>query len=227
MITFSKISHFKDPEMKKEMERWFKYTQNPTRCWMYSFVKLNIDFKDKDVLDVGGGRSPFADYLQEPLKSFDVLDIDSKSLGVKNHNQFLVMDITKEAPEKEYDLVLCLSTLEHIKEWRQAIKNMDSCLKIGGNLVLVIDIFSSKRQFHKSQIPELLTQLKNYDLGKIDLSIDGLWTIKSAANLFPSMFKSRASSWDVAELLIFGIKKGKLNVEEIPSHYQEEGLAVW
>lgn len=213
MITFSKQKHFENQELKNEAERYLKFGPHWSRYWMYPFVKQNVDFKDKDILDVGGGACLFADYLDEPWKSFDILDKNPDSCRTKKHTNFIHKDITKEHTEKKYDVILCLSVLEHIKEWKEAIKNMSKSLKINGELVLVLDVFSLKRQFSISQIPEVLTMLSNYDLGKIDLSIDELWSLQHVyMNMHDKFFSYEKNKRDILptedliELFISGQK---------------------
>ena len=221
MITFSKSIHFRDKKLKESSERYLKFGPHWSRYWVYPFVKHNVYFKDKDVLDVGGGHCSFADYLEEPWKSFDVLDKDFNGCRTKKHTNFVNKDITKEIPSKKYDIIICLSVLEHIRDWKIALKNMDSCLKIGGELVLVIDIFSLQRQFVISQIPEILTVLSNYDLGKIDLSMNDLWSLRSVLKNVPTKFPYCVKNqplkvdYDLVELYISGKKLREMEVKEI------------
>jgi len=222
MITFSKYTHFENQELENEAERYLKFGPHWSRYWMYPFVKQKINFKDKDVLDIGGGACLFADYLDEPFKTFDILDKNVDSCRATKHNNFICQDISKKSTDKKYDIVLCLSVLEHIKDWRESLQNMDNCLKEGGELVLVLDIFGSQRQFSISQIPEILTILSNYNLGEVDLSMNDLWSLSYVREKLFKKFLIRknehdavSSNNDVTELFISGKKRKQMESTKI------------
>lgn len=103
---------------------------------MYSGEFLLKDCKDLDVLEVGsrdvnGGLRGIVE-KQDPKR---YLGIDYMSgPGVD-----LVWDITWDKPPWEpesFDLIICTEVLEHVQDWRKALRNMDKALKMGGWLFL-------------------------------------------------------------------------------------------
>ena len=120
---------------------------------------------------------------------FVILSIDGEI--TKPHTQYIVGDITETVLKEKYDIILNLSVLEHITEWKKALKNMDAMLKIGGWFILTPAFFSEGRQFGLQEIPELLTQFKNYDLGEIDLSLDNSWCSDYIKEHYPNKFADK------------------------------------
>lgn len=226
MVTFAKYTSFENIEFKKEAKLYFNMRANWMRYWSYPFIKRNIDFKDKKILDVGGGNCVFADYLNPNWEKYDILDKNPKGEITKSHTKYIVGDITETVLKEKYDIVLNLSVLEHIKEWKKALKNMDAMLKIGGRLILTPAFFSIGRQFGLEQIPELLTQLKNYDLGEIDLSLNDSWCSDYVKKYYPDKFIDKRflvnQKYNSIELYIEGIKKSEM--ENVQTNFEMDRI---
>lgn len=122
-----------------------------------------------------------------------MISLDKNADGeiTKNHTRYIVGDIVDTILEEKYDIIFNLSVLEHIDNWETALKNMDAMLKIRGRLVMTPAFFSSNRQFSLHQIPELLSQLKNYDFGVVDLSLDDTWCSDYVKNNYLSIFADK------------------------------------
>ena len=71
----------------------------------------------------------------------------------------VVGDLTKWNPDRIYDVVVCISSLEHIKNYKKAITTMYNSLKPGGFLFITFDI---SRNGKKNKF------LSNYKLTPLD-----------------------------------------------------------
>jgi len=106
----------------------------------YAFVLKHISkIYPKKVLDVGSGRSSLPHLLYNC--GFNVTAIDEKESYWKgdlgNRHFWIIKDsITNSKIKERFDLVTCISTLEHVAEHKKAIKNMFSLLKKNGYLIL-------------------------------------------------------------------------------------------
>ena len=102
----------------------------------------------RNVMELGGGNSCFADILcqKRRLQSYDIIDnnelavalFQEKELRCASHNGML-MDLTKDfKPSKTYDLVYSIGLIEHFKpkEREQVIRaHFSLCRKGGGVLI--------------------------------------------------------------------------------------------
>jgi SAM-dependent methyltransferase len=93
----------------------------------------------KTILDVGTGTSPLPAILK--LIGYEVSAIDNtkdywKKKPINNHYYIINDDITNTKLDKKFDMITCISTLEHIEDYMSAIKNMWKLLKICGSLVM-------------------------------------------------------------------------------------------
>lgn len=91
------------------------------------------------VLDVGPGQSAFPSLLA--YCGFHVTAVDKKTGYWKEplqNRHFLVIedDITNPQVKERYDMITCVSTLEHIPDHLLAVKGMFSLLNPGGHLAL-------------------------------------------------------------------------------------------
>ncbi len=97
---------------------------------MKRFLK-NISFDS--VIEIGCGNGYFLKYLLEDL-NLDAskvrvagIDIAPKAVEVAKKvlkGDFYALDITEGVPESKYDLIICSETLEHIYDYKSALRNM-------------------------------------------------------------------------------------------------------
>ncbi|OGU66128.1 MAG: hypothetical protein A2W30_08440 [Ignavibacteria bacterium RBG_16_36_9] len=99
--------------------------------------------KEKSVLDIACGvgySGPM--FIEAGAFSYDGVDINEKLIDyAKNNNSserinYFVGDICTYTQNKTYDLITCFETIEHIKNYENAIKNLHSLLKAGGTLLI-------------------------------------------------------------------------------------------
>lgn len=113
------------------------------RAVEYAFVFKHISrINPSRVLDVGPGQSPLPSLLA--YCGFHVTAIHKKNGGywkrpLQNHHFFVVEDdISDTKLTDKFDMITCVSTLEHIPDHALAIKGMFSLLKPGGHLALTV-----------------------------------------------------------------------------------------
>jgi len=92
-----------------------------------------------EVLDVGSGKSAFPQVMA--TGGFRVTAIDRIKgywrMGYFNrHFHVISDDVTHPRLAKQFDLITCISVLEHIPNHRDAMTGMFNLLKKGGHLVL-------------------------------------------------------------------------------------------
>src|SRR3989344_8872819 len=97
--------------------------------------KLRDLAKEKDVLDVGGGR-PFQKYMA-PYKSwFD--EVKYQTLDVASEYSPTIVGDVHNLPLKDESVsaILCNSVLEHLHDPPRAVEEMHRILKKGGKILI-------------------------------------------------------------------------------------------
>jgi SAM-dependent methyltransferase len=93
-----------------------------------------------DVLDVGTGASALPQLMRTCGCLVTATDnvTDYWPRGMSNRHYHVIHDdiVSTQLPKERYDLITCISVLEHIVSHRQAVASMFSLLKPGGLLVL-------------------------------------------------------------------------------------------
>jgi ubiquinone biosynthesis O-methyltransferase len=99
--------------------------------------------KGKSVLDIACGVGYSGRMLIEAgAVSYDGVDINEKLVEYAKNNyssesiNYFVGDICTFRNNKMYDLITCFETIEHVKNYEAAIKNLHSLLKPGGMLFI-------------------------------------------------------------------------------------------
>ena len=91
------------------------------------------------VADVGGGKKPAKFILGIELDEkvvYDGLDISREELDLAadKYSAIYEVDLTDQSFQspKDYDMVICLNTLEHVKDTKQAIQSLSTMVREGG-----------------------------------------------------------------------------------------------
>ena len=144
MITFAQLKHLKNKKFKalhKEVSEYHKkvgYFFDWARQWEYPWILKNVPFKKKDiVLDVGGGTCHFPNLVARRVKKVVVGEIYKERVWKTETDnvEYLNLDITSFNKSKiKYDIVMCISVLEHIENRLSALKNLIKLVKKGGYL---------------------------------------------------------------------------------------------
>lgn len=138
-------------------------------------------FKDRKILDVGGGVNPI-------LKSNNVsiADIKIQNINKKIYkNRCYQVDIEKEKVNQKFDIIFLIHTLEHFKYPNKAIENIKNSLKNNGRLFIEIPNFNFmiKRKtfysiFHQHLSMFSIKHLQNF-LNNSSLKIEKLFYEKN------------------------------------------------
>ena len=99
-------------------------------------------FKENgDVLDFGCGAGNFAKYLSEKGYEVDCLDVNKEAINWvrKIHG----LPITKEIPNKKYDLILLNTVLEHLPNPINEMEKIKKHLKEDGIIIIAIQNINS------------------------------------------------------------------------------------
>lgn len=107
----------------------------------YAFaLKCFSEIYPKKVLDVGTGTTAFPSVLRTCGALVDAIDNikDYWPSGMINRHYYVKNEnILEPAPtNKTYDMITCISVLEHIQEHEVAVQNMSARLKDGGYLCM-------------------------------------------------------------------------------------------
>ena len=133
-----KLSEIEFRAMQSIWRKWGqKYFEIP------QYVRIGLDVRDKDVLEIGCGSGFGAlllnHYQPKSYIGLDVMD-EQIELACKNYPQyqFLVQDATdlSQFSEGSKDIVVIFGVLHHIPEWRKTIREIARVLKPGGSLFL-------------------------------------------------------------------------------------------
>jgi SAM-dependent methyltransferase len=211
MITFAQLKHTNNKKFKKlhqEVEEYHKkvgYFFDWSRQWEYPWVLQNTPYKKKSiVLDVGGGTSHFPAIVSKRVKKVVVGEIYNERVWKDNipNIEYLNVDITKFKTDVKYDIVSCISVLEHIEDRITAITNLIDAVKKGGYLVMTLDLFlDNSRSCRENEIPLIIDLLsKDFKIDKIDLDKNDLYqktTLQEMKldmpNLYSKNYKNRTS----------------------------------
>jgi len=186
MITFAQLKHLKNKKFQKlhkeiaEHHQKVGYFYDWARQWEYPWILKNVPFKKKNiVLDVGGGTCHFPALVAKRVKKVIVGEIYRERVwndNIKNI-EYSNIDISSYKSNEKYDIVMCISVLEHIEKRFTAIKNLMNLVKDGGFLVLTLDLFlDNSRSCKENEIPEIIKLLKqSFELNEIDLNKNDLY----------------------------------------------------
>lgn len=97
---------------------------------MEVFFKDNIENLRGDILEIGANGWNVKHLLKD-LSQYKTLDTrPGKDVDIVGD----VMDLSKYIGTKKFDTIVCIETLEHVKNPRKAVDEIFDCLKEGGTL---------------------------------------------------------------------------------------------
>lgn len=126
-------------KLKVEFEnQTFKRINERAIEYAFLFKHLN-EISKKKILDIGSGKTSLPHMMSNC--GYIVTAIDNVqdywiSKVFNRHYYIIDDDITDTNLKENYDIITCISVLEHIPNYNGAIKNMYSLLKSGGYLIL-------------------------------------------------------------------------------------------
>ena len=174
-----------------------------SRQWEYPFVFSRLESSlvttaKPRVLDAGSGVTFFPHYVKHKIESAEVHCCDSdESLaaiyhaindGAKNGVKFSPADMRKAPYQADwFDVIYCVSVLEHTKDYEEIIDDFHRTLKPGGKLIVTFDIsLDGTRDISPARAVKLLYAL-NKKFDNDDGSGSGLTTDISNADIFTTM----------------------------------------
>jgi 2-polyprenyl-3-methyl-5-hydroxy-6-metoxy-1,4-benzoquinol methylase len=131
-----------------------------SRVWEYPFVAYQLrnngcENRGLTLLDVGGAVTFFSQYLTRKGFEVTILDSDprmpefyseafkrtSGQIAGSKRSKYLVCDARNtELPAASFDLITCVSVLEHIPNWELAAAEIIRLLKPNGLFIVTFDV---------------------------------------------------------------------------------------
>lgn len=119
----------------------------------------------KNILDAGSGIGFYAFWLAKKISKSKIVggDIDKQKLSICkrmkkefriNNVSFIYFDILKKQSKSKYDLILTIDVLEHVKNYKLALRNFYKLLRKKGYLYIHVPqpnqqrIFKSLKKWH-------------------------------------------------------------------------------
>lgn len=107
------------------------------RCVEYSFVfNCIIKYSPKRVLDVGTGQTALPSLISACNIECDAIDNDPKQIAKNKALKPKNIDVMDVDDHIKYDMITCISVLEHIEDYSSVVNKMRKLLWPGGHMVL-------------------------------------------------------------------------------------------
>ena len=133
------LNHYVQRTCKQEYESqaFSRFNERPVE-WSFVFRKLG-EIYPRTILDVGTGTTALPHLMRNTgalvTATDNVRDYWPASM-LNRHYYVIDDDITNTHLAGSYDLITCISVLEHVKDSDAAVRNVFSLLKPGGHLLL-------------------------------------------------------------------------------------------
>ena len=125
--------------LRTSLERHGAHLVFGSRTWVTKQVRAIAQAQPSTarVLEIGSGRTDLGAeaYSMRPLFDQDLEFVKSDVNPEFGHQ---VVDITTMTLSSEFDLILCVSVLEHVPNFWEAIPRLREALRPGGTLVLSV-----------------------------------------------------------------------------------------
>lgn len=154
-----------DGHLRDYARRWVRDPLHQwSRQWEYPFVYSRAepcaraaDGKQVNILDAGSGITFFPYYLESQFAHCRVhcCDIDETLAAMYeavNRTMGSTVSFSAAAllhtpyPDGQFDLIYCISVLEHTADYAQIIAQLDRVMKPGGKLIVTFDISLDGRE---------------------------------------------------------------------------------
>jgi 2-polyprenyl-3-methyl-5-hydroxy-6-metoxy-1,4-benzoquinol methylase len=142
--------------------------------WIFKEIK---PYLGNNLLEVGAGLGVFTKLLEN---NKNILPIDKQTYNINySSKKIRKFDITHNPKKlkKQFDTVVCMNVLEHIKDDALALKNMHQLLLPNGKLILMVPAFrglygkidKANKHYRRYNKKEIIRKLKqaNYRIKKI------------------------------------------------------------
>lgn len=95
--------------------------------------------KNKKILELGSGNKEKEEYYS--TKRFFDKTNDFIQSDICSEYGYRIIDATKMNFKNEFDIIICSNVLEHVFNFKKAIKNIYNALKQNGILILIVPGF--------------------------------------------------------------------------------------
>ena len=124
--------------LEYKFQKFIRFNERPIE-YEFIFRKLT-EIYPKKVLDVGSGHTSLPSLMR--TCGFMVTAIDLKRSN--KHYHILKDDITDTKLKEKFDMITCISALEHIQKSKIAVQNMLKLLKHDGHLIMTFPFTQDK-----------------------------------------------------------------------------------
>jgi len=106
---------------------------------VYKILKRNINFNHKSILDVGCGKGDFLLSIKENCLKYGV-DISQSAVNYLKNKGIRVKRrcLPDIGFKKEFDIITCFETLEHVENWKKTLLIIISRLKSDGYMIISV-----------------------------------------------------------------------------------------
>lgn len=137
-----------------QQQKFTRFNERPVE-FSFAFRKI-AEIYPKRILDVGTGDTALPHLFYNCGAIVTAIDNvqDYWAEGMTNrHFHVLDDDICKTQLKDKYDLITCISVLEHIEKPAKAVRNMFSLLNSGGHLILTFPYNEDKYVRNVFELP--------------------------------------------------------------------------
>lgn len=123
--------------MGRRVERRIGHLVFGSRRWVESQLgELAAELHSARILEIGSGRRDIGEDAYSFRQLFDASNEFVQS-DVEPAHGHLVVDVTSMDYDAEWDLILCVSVLEHVPHFQEAARRIHRALRPGGRAVIV------------------------------------------------------------------------------------------
>jgi len=117
----------------------------------YEIIRRFYLVKNGDVLEIGGGALPFIKYcfdgkaiLLDPL-----MDYYKSNFCIPNVQTIKAIGEDMPFPINSFDLVICMNTLDHVRDPHNFLLEVNNVLKEGGILYLTVNCYDPPSKYYR------------------------------------------------------------------------------
>lgn len=152
--------------------------QHPARMWEYGRLLKLLGRTKQTLVDIGGSGSALPQCCATLGHDVTIIDFDDESERINKQNEILNTDVKFIAADflniesKKWDIVACVSTIEHVPDDDTFfLKMLDSC-NPGGLVYITCDFFTSpihpnEPPFYKNWVNRTYTKEKLLSMATI------------------------------------------------------------
>ncbi|MBW2993394.1 class I SAM-dependent methyltransferase [Candidatus Woesearchaeota archaeon] len=127
--------------MIKKLEQVISQIFFPTRRACNRLIKsLSRNINNKTILEIGSGKKIKGRYLYSYELYFNSSNRFIRS-DINPEFGHKIIDITKMNEKNKYDIIICLNVLEHVYEFKKAVKNLHTALKKRRNFSIFLPVY--------------------------------------------------------------------------------------